>query len=125
MKTITIPESVTEICSYAFSLCSGLVSLTYLGDSEIKNDIGLLSNEGVKVFVKDGYPYRSFGGVPLTSSNDSNDSKNSKDSKKLGAGAIEGLVAGAVVLAVNIVGCVVFIVVYHNKEDEEQEMEPI
>ena len=102
LKKIRIPATVTEIQSGTFAECSGLEELTYLGDSEISNDIGL--REWVTVHVSESYPFKQIGGrtvTPMTKGSPSS-------GKELSGGAIAGIVIGAVALVVIIAGCVYY-----------------
>ena len=97
MRKIKVPTTVTEIQNGTFAECSSLEELTYLGDSEISNDIEL--SEGVTVYVRESYPYEQIGGRTVTQI---------KSSGRLGGGAIAGIVIGSVALVAIIAGCVYY-----------------
>ena len=80
------------------------MNFTYLGSSEITNDIGLGSS--VTVYVSDNYPYGQIGGR----STERLQSTSEEKKKKLSGGAIAGIVIGSVAAVAGAAGCVYFFV---------------
>ena len=62
LLTFTIPPTVKDVGTGCFRNCEKLVTVTYLGDSEVTNLLFEGSNALTNVEVKAGYPYDQFGG---------------------------------------------------------------
>ena len=96
LTLIVIPESVTEIGTGCFEDCKSLTNVTYLGKSEISNDIFSGCDNLTVVSVPDDYPYGSFGGHDLGKG-----SPGLSDAAKIGIGV--GVAAAVVIIVVIVV----------------------
>ena len=110
IETLQIPYSVQKISSNAFKGMEKLTSLDYCGEFEFPNRIASL-DEDVKIYVKKGYPYKTFAGLPTkTSINcpliEENDHEPRIDpvEETNGSIVITTLTIGFIALAVVIVG---------------------
>ena len=107
LTLIVIPESVTEIGTGCFEDCKSLTNVTYLGKSEISNDIFSGCDNLTVVSVPDDYPYGSFGGHDLGKGG-----PGLSDAAKIGIGV--GVAAAVVIIVV-----IVVVIVLRRKSGEK------
>ena len=93
IKAVVLSEGIREVGDWAFSECTGLSNLTYYGNSEISNNIGL--PDGAVVYVSKDYPFAVFSGKSVVRIGvPSATASAAKKSLKISKGALAGIGSG-------------------------------
>ena len=103
LEKVELPETVTSIEKSAFAQSKNLKELTYLGKTEIKDEL-FAKDQQVTVKVSEEYPGSTFGGVSVETIN------GNPDEPKSNTGLIVGCTIAGVVVVVAIIVVVVVVI---------------